>query len=409
MNAVPSNIDSLLAVATAIVNESGALLDANAGFLRLMGLSELPLVASRADQHFLQPDFATLMRLPPDEEGIVHHGLLTIGEYTGQTRSLRATVWRKGGCLRVLAEYDIEDLERLTATVLDLNRNYSQAQTELAHANLRLQQREVQLRQTVADLQATNVRLKETQAKLLEAKKLAALGVMVAGVAHEINTPVGVCLTAASMLGEQSQQLSRSFAQRSMTQSDLQRYLETAAAGTNLIHSNLERVARLIDAFREVAVAGNTGEKKPFRIKACVDEVLRSLESRLPSDRITLQVDCAPELEVVSFAGDWVSIFTNLLLNSAAHGFKGRDRGLITIRVSLREGNLIVEYTDDGVGLSPEIKTHIFDPFFTTDMQNGMGLGMYLVHNLVTHRLGGTINCVSIPGQGAQFQIEVPA
>jgi hypothetical protein len=122
-----------LAVATAIVNESGALLDANAGFLRLMGLSELPLVASRADQHFLQPDFATLMRLPPDEEGIVHHGLLTIGEYTGQTRSLRATVWRKGGCLRVLAEYDIEDLERLTATVLDLNRNYSQAQTELAN------------------------------------------------------------------------------------------------------------------------------------------------------------------------------------------------------------------------------------------------------------------------------------
>jgi signal transduction histidine kinase len=408
LNAVTPNIDSLLAVVTATVDESGTLLAANAGFLRLIGLPELPAVAPRADQYFLQPDFATLLRLQPDKQGMLHQGLLTIGEYAGQTRSLRATVWRDGSCLRVLAEFDIDDLERLTATVLDLNRDYSQAQTELALANLKLQQREVQLRQTVADLQAANVRLKETQARLVEVEKMAALGVMVAGVAHEINTPVGVCLAAASTLGEQSQQLSRAFAQRSMTQSDLQKYLETAEAGTDLIHSNLARVGRLIDAFREVAVVGRPAEKKPFRFKACIDDVASSLGSRLSANCVALQIDCGPDLEVVSVAGDWASIFTNLMGNSLAHGFKGRDRGLIRIGASIHDGNLLVEYADDGVGLAPEVQTRIFDPFFTTDMQQGMGLGMHLVHNLITHRLGGTIACESIPGQGVRFEIWVP-
>jgi signal transduction histidine kinase len=122
-----------------------------------------------------------------------------------------------------------------------------------------------------------------------------------------------------------------------------------------------------------------------------------------------LQVDCASELEVVSVASDWVSIFSNLILNSVAHGFKEREHGLITIKASVQEGSLVVSYRDDGVGLSPEVKAHVFDPFFTTDMQHGMGLGMHLVHNLVTHRLGGTISCESSVGQGVQFEIEVPA
>jgi signal transduction histidine kinase len=403
------DLDSLLAVATAIVDEGGTLLEANAGFLRLIGTRGLTRTAPRVDQYFLQPNFQALLCLPPDDEGVLHRGLLTLGEFSGQTRSLRATVWRDGRSLRVLAEYDIEDIERLTATILELNRDYSQAQTELAVANLKLQQHEIQLRQTVADLQFANTRLKETQARLVEAQKMAALGVMVAGVAHEINTPVGVCLAAASTIRAQTHDLNRAFAARNMTQSRLQQYLETAEAGTDLIHANLERVGSLVDAFREVAVVGNAGEKKPFRIRACIDDVARSLASRIPGDRVTLQVDCASELEVVSVASDWVSIFSNLILNSVAHGFKEREHGLITIKASVQEGSLVVSYRDDGVGLSPEVKAHVFDPFFTTDMQHGMGLGMHLVHNLVTHRLGGTISCESSVGQGVQFEIEVPA
>lgn len=403
------DLDSLLAVATALVEEDGTLLEANAGFLRLVGIPGLTLAAPRVDQYFLQPDFRALLHLPPDDEGVLHRGLLTLGEFSGHTRSLRATVWRDGRFLRVLAEYDIEDIERLTATILELNRDYSQAQTELAVANLKLQQHEIQLRQTVADLQFANTRLKETQTRLVEAEKMAALGVMVAGVAHEINTPVGVCLAAASTIRTQTHDLSRAFAARNMTQSRLQQYLETAEAGTDLIHANLERVGSLVDAFREVAVVGKAGEKKPFRIRACIDDVVRSLASRIPGDRVKLQVDCASELEVVSVVSDWVSIFSNLILNSVAHGFKEREHGFIAIKAYVHDGKLIVRYCDNGAGLSPEVKAHIFDPFFTTDMQRGMGLGMHLVHNLVTHRLGGTISCESGPGQGVQFEIEVPA
>lgn len=247
-----------------------------------------------------------------------------------------------------------------------------------------------------------------TRKRLLEAEKMASLGVMVAGVAHEINTPLGVGLAAASTLQEHSQRLSQRFAQRAMTQSDLQGYLGDAQVEAGLIRGNLERIGRLIDAFRQVAVEGKPLAKRQFRIRNCLDDVLASLGERLSAARVALRVSCDPELEIESFPGDWASIFTNLITNSLRHGFKGRDGGSIGITLSAGDGQLTLDYADDGVGLSAEVQVRIFDPFFTTDLQHGMGLGMHLVYNLVSHRLGGSIACDGASGQGAHFHIETP-
>jgi signal transduction histidine kinase len=245
--------------------------------------------------------------------------------------------------------------------------------------------------------------------RLLEAEKMASLSILVAGVAHEINTPLGVRLAASSTLEDQSRHLAARFAARSMTKSDLSRYLDIATTSTGLMRQNLERIGRLIDAFRQVAVAGNTFQNQRFRLRACLDEVVASLGERLSAAGVELAIDCAPELEIDAVAGDWASILGNLIGNSLKHGFKDRARGRIDIRVArLAKNRLRVDYRDDGRGMTPEVQARIFDPFFTTDLQQGMGLGLHLVYNLVTQRMGGSIRCESAPNQGAQFQIELP-
>ncbi|NTV94057.1 MAG: histidine kinase [Thiobacillus sp.] len=257
----------------------------------------------------------------------------------------------------------------------------------------------------VCALAIDNARIRK---RLVEAEKMASLAIMVAGVAHEINTPIGVGLAAASTLQEQSRRLDQRFAEHTMTQSDLRAYLDNTLAEAALIRSNMERIGQLIEAFRQVAVEGHAQEKHRFRLRDCLDEVVASLAGQLPADRIAIGVRCDPDLEIDSYRADWVSIFTNLISNSVRHGFKGRDHGQIDIAARVEAGQLVLDYADDGVGLAAEAQARIFDPFYTTDLQHGMGLGMHLVYNLITHRLGGAIVCVGRPGQGAHFHIETP-
>ena len=244
--------------------------------------------------------------------------------------------------------------------------------------------------------------------RLLEAEKMASLGILVAGVAHEINTPLGVSLAAASTLQEHSRHLAEHFAAHSMTQSELTQYLETASTGTDLLRQNLERIGGLIDAFRQVAVHGNTPRATKLRLKDCLDDVIRSLGDRLPADRVAIRIDCDPTLEIDSVVGDWASIFINLIGNSLKHGFRNAAHGAIDIAISRHARALKVDYRDDGAGMDATALARIFDPFFTTDLQQGMGLGMHLVYNLITHRMGGSILCDSRPGQGVRFIIEIP-
>jgi signal transduction histidine kinase len=247
-----------------------------------------------------------------------------------------------------------------------------------------------------------------TRKRLVEAEKMASLGVMVAGIAHEINTPVGVSVLAASTVQRDTQKLAQSFAERRMTQSSLQTYLSDAQSQNGLILSNLQRVGTLIDAFRQVAVNGLPQTTSPVRLSRCIKDVIASLGDRINGQQFQVRIDCDEMLAIESYPGDWASIFTNLIANSLQHGFKGQEKGQVDISVIQDSKKLLITYADDGVGLTPEGRKRIFDPFFTTDLQNGMGLGMHLVYNLVTQRMGGTITCPEPIANGAIFQIEVP-
>jgi signal transduction histidine kinase len=247
-----------------------------------------------------------------------------------------------------------------------------------------------------------------TRKRLVEAEKLASLGVLVAGVAHEINTPLGISLMAATTMQEQLRRLAQRFTERSMTQADLLSYLETNQSESELIHRNLDRISQLVDAFRQVALEGKPMTKYRFRLKNCLDDIIASLGKEFSKECIDLQVNCDRELEIESYPGDWSSILTNLINNSLYHGFKGRNHGHINIAITTHDGILKTDYTDDGVGVSTENLARIFDPFFTTDLQKGSGLGLYLVYNIITNRLGGRIKCTSQFGNGVHFQIETP-
>ena len=272
------------------------------------------------------------------------------------------------------------------------------------------QQRERYLNLALAmtDMMALAIENARTRKRLVEAEKMASLGVMVAGVAHEINTPVGVGVLAASTMQSRTQNLSQSFSERRMTQSDLQVYLKDSQAQSTLILSNLERIGLLIDKFRQVAVNGLPQTKSRFRVKNCLNEVIHSFGDRISPERIRVSVICDDSLEIESYPGDWTSIFTNLVSNSLQHGFKGRDAGCIQVELVLAKAMLSLVYSDDGNGLTAEAQARIFDPFFTTDMQNGIGLGMHLVYNLITQRLGGSITVQRSPSGGVCFRIEVP-
>lgn len=400
------SLKTVNSVAVATIDCSGQLLEANTGFIRLLNQESCPANTVRVDHFFIQPNFAALITMSSGVDGEIYHGLLTIGEYTGQTRTLSTRILRQENQLQLFAEYDIASLECLNETVLQLNRDYAKAQFEISQINLRLKQREVKLEQTVAQLKTTNIQLKTTQRQLVEAEKMASLGVLVAGVAHEINTPLGICLGSTSLIEEQSQSIAQRFADRKMTQSELDDFLYKALLETQLIHTNLNRIGQITESFHQLAVTDQAKTKSRFNLKQCLDDVVSSLEHPLSSQNVVVHNHCDQSIEVESFMTDWASIFINLITNSLQHGFKGRNTGTIDIIVTTDAGKLVVDYSDNGVGLSVEVQSRIFDPFFTTDLQQGMGLGMHLIYNLITQKLNGHIVCDNTLGQGAHFHIE---
>lgn len=269
-------------------------------------------------------------------------------------------------------------------------------------------ERYLNLALALADVCGLAIENARTHKKLVETEKMASLGYLVAGVAHEVNTPVGVGLAAASSLNERSAQIAAHFAERKMTHAELQTYLETCRSASGLIRSNLEKIGRLVDAFRQIAVAGRTPAKCRFHLRECLIDAIRGHEERLRERRLAVDVECDESLEIESLPSDWACIVDNLLNNSLAHGFKGRSGGRIDIAARTDAGHLTVDYRDDGQGMDGETLAHAFDPFFTTDLQHGMGLGLHLVYNLATQRLKGGVVCESRPGEGVHFRLEVP-
>jgi PAS domain S-box-containing protein len=252
--------------------------------------------------------------------------------------------------------------------------------------------------------------LRETQHSLIEAEKLAALGRLVAGVAHEINNPVGVSLTVASSLEWKRKVFAEKIAAGDLKQSSLNEFIEDTREACSQLVASLNRAAELIQAFKQVAADRSQSDQRIFDSGDLTRQVLMSLRAGSRKRNLKLNVECQSNLTMNSYPGPYGQVLTNLFLNSAVHAFPDDKEGTVDIKVrAFGEDEVEILFSDDGCGMSYGVKRQAFNPFFTTRRAEGCtGLGLHVVHNIVTNRLGGRISLQSEPGEGTKIQLIVP-
>ena len=264
------------------------------------------------------------------------------------------------------------------------------------------------------DQQAIHLReaydeLKLTQDQLIESEKMAALGKLVAGVAHEINTPLGVSLTSLTHIKDMYEDMQRLFVQKTMKRTDLERFLAGNQRGIDISINNLDRVSKLVNTFKTVATDQHVEELQSFSFAQFLRNTLISLEPNLKKSNITIKWECDQELVLCSYPGILWQVFSNLIMNSIIHGYANADMGSINIAAQLNGDVVTIVYSDVGCGMSDEVRQSIFLPFFTTKRHSGgIGLGMHIVYNMVAHKLKGSIICRSKVDAGTEFVITLP-
>ena len=277
------------------------------------------------------------------------------------------------------------------------------------HLEERVEERTQSLQQANNNLNRAMDDLQKARGHLVEAEKMAALGGLVSGVAHEINTPVGNSITAASFLAGRTQELLHKLKENQMKRSELEEFLDTSAKSGEIIVGNLNRASELIRTFKQTAVDQQVEEKRLVNMLTYLHEVLLSLRPRLKKTKHTIEIDCPDDLNATIYPGALWQILTNFIMNTLVHAYEPDEAGLIQIAVSLQDHQLTLRYRDNGRGMPEEVQKKVFEPFFTTTRgSGGTGLGLHIVYNLVVFKLKGTILCHSTPGEGTEFIITAP-
>jgi signal transduction histidine kinase/ligand-binding sensor domain-containing protein len=293
------------------------------------------------------------------------------------------------------------EVKQRTRQIANQNEELKQQKEEILTANEELEQQK-------EELQITLENLKQTQTQLIQSEKLAALGGLVAGVAHEINTPVGISVTAASNMAEETRQMADLYKENKISRADFKEYLNTANQSAKLILSNMEKTASMVQSFKQVSVDQSTEQKREFKLREYTEDVIRSLYPRLKEKKIEITLDIEEKLELDSYPGAYSQILANLLLNSLVHGFSKKEAGEVKISATEHPDGIEITYRDNGIGIPPDNLERIFDPFFTTNKKVGTGLGLHIVYNLVTQKLMGSVNCESKVEYGTKFIIKIP-
>jgi len=294
-----------------------------------------------------------------------------------------------------------EELIALNEELIALNDNLNNSNEELS--------KEVKERKKVEDeLKKANIEISESleelefmQTFLVQTEKMAALGNLVAGLAHEINTPIGVAITASTYLEEISDKIS-------YDGTDTQKYNEDIKEASSIISKNLLKAGKLIRNFKLISTDQSSEEKRRFNLHEYLDEILLTLKPYTSKENHTIKVICDEGLIINSYPGAFAQIITNFIHNSFLHAFEPKESGEITIQIAYDDDSLTLTYEDNGKGMDQRILSKIFDPFFTTKRnKGGTGLGMYLVYNIVSQQLGGTIKCWSEQDVGTMFTINM--
>lgn len=312
---------------------------------------------------------------------------------------------------------EFHNLGRAVNTMLDRTEQQitklRSAESEIRQLNLDLEQkindRTQALKTSNQDLLNTLSTLHQYQNQIVETEKMASLGQMVAGVAHEVNTPIGLGVTASTLMQDKLAEIQKAFDDKKLTSNQLAKFLGESAENLGIIYRNLERAANLIRSFKQVAVDQSNDNRRYFNMHQLLNEVLLSLRPNLKKTQHQVILHCDENLEVESKPGPISQILINLIMNSLIHAFEHTEHGTMTISVTLANSRCYLHYKDNGAGVPENIKKRIFDPFVTTKRgEGGSGLGMHLVYNLVTQALNGKIQLESSLGHGIDIQIDFP-
>ncbi|MGJ4907425.1 ATP-binding protein [Bradyrhizobium sp. HKCCYLRH2060] len=271
---------------------------------------------------------------------------------------------------------------------------------------------EDELRAAKEEAESALLELSAAQRNLIDAERLAALGGLVAGVAHEVNNPIGISLTVASSFARRVEMFEAALRspEGGLRRSQLEEFVRTSRDASEQLVANLQRAGELIQSFKQVAVDRSHAERRTFVLSEATDQIITSLKPVLKRAPITLAVDVPEGLFIDGYPGFYGQILTNLFLNAVNHAFADGRAGTISITARPRGADDIeIIFADNGAGMTPDVQRQAFDPFFTTRRnEGGTGLGLHIVYNLVTQQLGGRMMLESREGQGTTFRIIMP-
>lgn len=269
---------------------------------------------------------------------------------------------------------------------------------------------EIELRASKENAENALNELRNTQKSLIDAEKLAALGGLVAGVAHEVNNPVGISLTVASSLVRRCDMFATEVKEGPLRRSRLDDFIAQAGDAARQLVANLHRAGELIQSFKQVAVDRSHVERREFNLHEATEQIIASVRPVMRKAQIAIVIEIAPDIVMDSDPGSYGQVLTNIFLNAAIHAFPDGRAGTIEVRARpLGARHVEIVVSDDGVGMTEEVRQRAFDPFFTTRRsEGGTGLGLHIIHNLVTQSLGGRLQLESAPGRGTTIRIVLP-
>ena len=251
--------------------------------------------------------------------------------------------------------------------------------------------------------------VEEQGKKLLQTEKLAAIGDMVGEFTHEINTPVGIAITALSYMAEQTELITKSFNENTLNKEDFSTFLNTNTDSVDIANTNLNRMVSLIRSFKRVTIDQCNDERVWFNLGECLLDIVTSMQPKIKHTKHKILLDCEDEMQIYSYPGVFAQIFINMINNSILHGFEESQEGEIRLITRVENGALIVLISDDGIGIKDSLLDKIFDKFYTSKRgKDGSGLGLHIVKGLVRDTLGGSIICRNASQGGCEFKIDIP-
>jgi PAS domain S-box-containing protein len=388
-----------------VTDRHGHIIGANQALTRAFGYGEEQLIGKRSD--------AFTFWGAPEERERIWQLYMRNGSVHGEVASMALRDGSAGQVAIWSSSLTLDGKDAIIWALLDMTAELK-AKQELEELNAslerRVRERSAALERANGDLSHALQTLQRTQHDLIASEKMASLGSLVAGIAHELNTPIGNSLLASTALGDRVAEFEAMLSGGTLRRSTLSAYNEEVKLASALISSSLNRAANLIASFKQIAVDQTSDQRRVFKLRAVVEDTAATYTPRLRRAHCGATFDVPDGLVLDSYPGSWYQIFNNLINNALAHAFEDHSDCAIGITARELDGAMVeVVFSDNGAGMPDEVRRHVFDPFFTTKMgRGGTGLGMNIVYNIVTGVLGGRVAVESQPGQGTTVRIVIP-